>query len=98
MTHRVQKVDNPYRIITTDAFYPFPILLPMKDVADLIVKLGTRVVEAKELFQGIKVERGHGGRSLGNCRRHSVEVLALEPTNTICGKSIHVVTTLRLLA
>ena len=34
----------------------------MKDVADLIVKLGERAVEAKELFQG----RGHRSRSLGS--------------------------------
>ena len=34
----------------------------MEDVADLIVKLGERAIEAEELFQG----GGHKGRSLGN--------------------------------
>ena len=52
-TYPVQNVDEPYYIGTIDKFCPLPILLPVKDVADLIVELGRGAVEAKKLFQGL---------------------------------------------
>ena len=41
-------------------FCQLSIFLPIKNIADLIVELGKRTVEAKELFQG----SGHKSRSL----------------------------------
>ena len=52
-THPVQKVNEPYCISAADALYKMSISLSMKDIADLIVKLGKRAVETKELFQGV---------------------------------------------
>ena len=52
-THLVQIIDEPLRILVLKVWDPLIVLLPTKYVADLVVKLGRRPVEAMELFQGV---------------------------------------------
>ena len=65
MAYPVQKVYKFHNVGIVDMFYPFSILLSVKDVAHLIIKLGGKDFEAKESFKGMETRGGHDGCSLG---------------------------------
>ena len=50
MTNIVQIVNEPHQIIALKVWHTFPVLLPIKHVANLIVKPGRKPVEATELL------------------------------------------------
>ena len=50
MTNIVQIVNEPHQIIALKVWHAFPVLLPIKHVANLIVKPGRKPVEAMELL------------------------------------------------
>jgi len=53
VTYLVEMVDESHQIVASMVSHPLLILFPTKYVADLIVKLGGRLVETTELIQGI---------------------------------------------
>ena len=60
-TYVIQTVNKSRRIITFNVSRPFYVFLSVKYVADLIVKLGRRSVEAEESFQGTGSRGSHSG-------------------------------------
>lgn len=55
----VQILNQPRQVIALEVRRAFPVLLPVKYVADLVVKFGRRFVEVTELLQGRETGCGH---------------------------------------
>ena len=53
MSYLVQMINESHQIVASMVSHPLLILFPTEYFADLIVKLGRRLVETAELIQGI---------------------------------------------
>ena len=67
MTYPVQKVDKPCYIITMDMSRPYAILYSIKDVANLIVKIGRRALEVEEPIRGLRLTEDIANASYDRC-------------------------------
>ena len=73
-THAIQVLDKPSQILPLQIWNSILVIVPAKEVAELLVKVWRSSVEATELLQGIGLD--HGNVRLG---------LAGSSEQTVCG-------------